>query len=153
MAGWHHWLMHMSLSKLWELVMDREAWRTAVHGVAKSQTLLSDWTELTNKAERSPGLALQLSHLFLFFYIRVYSGPEQYMKSLNNICSYISFTKGKKKKVKKLFQSWEISILYSDICIACRTFIKETMFRKPHMLSVFTLSNSNRCFLVRALHR
>ena len=37
----------MSLSKLQELVKDREAWHTAVHGVTKSQTWLSDWTELT----------------------------------------------------------------------------------------------------------
>ena len=41
----------MSLRQFWELVMDREAWHAAIHGVTKSQTQLNDWTELTEEEE------------------------------------------------------------------------------------------------------
>ena len=44
--------MDMILSKLWELVMDREAWHSTVHGVAKSWTWLIDWTEQLNNEKK-----------------------------------------------------------------------------------------------------
>ena len=50
--------MEMSLSKLWKLVMDREAWRTVVRGIAKSQTQLSNWSELNWTT--TPDLALRI---------------------------------------------------------------------------------------------
>ena len=46
MVGWHTYSMDMNLSKLRELVMDREAWHASVHWVTKSRTRLSGWTEL-----------------------------------------------------------------------------------------------------------
>ena len=58
--------MHMSLGELWELVMDRKAWRAAIHGVIKSQTRLSNWTELIVNLETGN---YQSPVLFFFFNI------------------------------------------------------------------------------------
>ena len=68
---WLHGIMDsldMSLSKLWEIVMDKEAWRATVHGITKSWTWLSDWTELN----RSDGYHQQYCLVYLKVAERVY---------------------------------------------------------------------------------
>ena len=59
MVGWYHHSVGTSLSKLWELVMDREAWLAAVHRVSKSQTRLSDLTELNWTEHRKGPIDLE----------------------------------------------------------------------------------------------
>ena len=72
MVGWHHRLNGHDLNTPRELVRDREAWRAAVHGVAKSRTWLSDWTELITEKGflispcYSLELCIQMSVSFLF---------------------------------------------------------------------------------------
>ena len=56
MVEWHHRLNDMGLCGPWELVMDRKAWPAAIHGVTKSQTWLSDWTEVTEVNDVLAGL-------------------------------------------------------------------------------------------------
>ena len=81
---WHYWLNGHSLSKLQEIVKDREAWHAAVHGVAKSQTWLSDWTTTNCVTKVSTKyltkfLKSEMSHLSIFS-LRIFKSETLFKK-------------------------------------------------------------------------
>ena len=69
MAGWHHQLSAHEFGWTPELVMDREAWRAEIHGIAKSRNQLSDWTELKKGYFSGFEFAFTYTHVYVHTYI------------------------------------------------------------------------------------
>ena len=83
--GWDGW-MAMTLSKLWEMIKDREAWCAVVHGVVKSRTRLSSWTELETKDEVWVLTLPSLKWMNTSYRYKMYLDSQTWVQSHTIIC-------------------------------------------------------------------
>ena len=106
--------MEMSLSKLWEMVKDRDAWSNAVHGVAKRLTWLSDWTTKCFFFLILPGIFLQILDIFsyyCFYYIHI-SQHSLYSLSENSKDTYVRLPDHPKTYFHSL---WKLNNFYQSV--------------------------------------
>ena len=125
--GWQkmRWLdgitdsMDLSLSELWELVMDREAWRAVIHGVAKSRTRLSDRTELISMCMLC---SLLWNSVFKFWNVADFTVKKPWMLSWNRTDTHPYFAPA--ALCLTFARRWPLSCcvlcIYSGLCCATR---------------------------------